>query len=69
MSGGAIPVMQLIGLLLGIGVFIGLAVWLLRPGAARAARRHAQIPFREDPPDGRTTGRAVGDRRDEDPPP
>lgn len=50
MSGEAFPLLPVVALLFGIGVFVGLAVWLLRPGAARAARRHAEIPFHEEPP-------------------
>ena len=29
-------------------LFIGILVWVLRPGSRDAARRHAEIPFRND---------------------
>ena len=29
-------------------LFIGILVWVQRPGSRDAARRHAEIPFRND---------------------
>lgn len=53
MSGTPLLGAQIATLLLLLGIFVGLVAWLFRPGARQAARRHAEIPFREAPP--RTT--------------
>jgi len=29
-------------------LFAGILIWVLRPGSRDAARRHAEIPFRND---------------------
>ncbi len=52
MTGTPLLIAQVATLLVFAGIFLGLVLWLLRPGAKRAARRHAEIPFREDRPAG-----------------
>jgi cbb3-type cytochrome oxidase subunit 3 len=52
MTGDASALLPTLGLLIVLGAFIGVVAWLLRPGAAQAARRHAELPFRTDPPRG-----------------
>lgn len=39
---------QVAALLLLLAAFLGLLLWLARPGAREAARRDAAIPFHED---------------------
>lgn len=48
MTGGV--ALQVAMLVLGIATFLGLVLWLLRPGARQAARRAAEIPFRGEAP-------------------
>jgi cbb3-type cytochrome oxidase subunit 3 len=57
-TGTPLLVAQVATLLVFAGIFVGLILWLLRPGARVAARRHAEIPFREDPARTREDGPA-----------
>jgi cbb3-type cytochrome oxidase subunit 3 len=60
--GAALPYAQVATLLFFLAVFLGLVVWLLRPGAGAGARRDAEIPFREDHDRRRPTARGGVDR-------
>jgi cytochrome c oxidase cbb3-type subunit IV len=49
-AGDALPAVQTVTLLVLLAAFVGLVLWLLRPGARAEAQRAAEIPFREDAP-------------------
>ena len=49
MSGASvIPLAQIAVMLALFAAFVGLLFWLFRPGAREAARRAADIPFRDE---------------------
>jgi cytochrome c oxidase cbb3-type subunit 4 len=50
------------GLLFMVLVFLGVVIWVLRPGARQRYREQADIPFRhEKPAEPRTRDRVGGD--------